>query len=159
MSFAVSRRTDAAAAAAADALLLLPCAEAVHVSIHNGISIQICRRFLRGEQGKKRPKKTSRFFGFVFLGNRKTVKSVFGCEKRKKPTEKSDLRFSVHNLGCMTHDCEKPGTRYAFILIFGGAAVACSFFFFWNVETVAALVGPAAIPSFHTSDKSQSTGY
>ena len=96
---------------AAVAALLL-CAEAVHVSIHNGVSIQICRRFLRRGQGKKSTTKPSRSFGFVFLGNRKTdflvfvgnrktdlKNSVFGCEKPKKTTEYTDFRFSVHNSG------------------------------------------------------------
>ena len=47
------------------------------MSIHNGVSIQICRRFLRRGHEKKR-------VGFsvsVFVGNRK----------------KNDFRFSVHN--------------------------------------------------------------
>ena len=58
------------AAAAAAALLLLLCAEAVHVSIHNGVSIQIRRRFFYVGDMKNKPteKKPSRFFGFDFFG-------------------------------------------------------------------------------------------
>ena len=51
------RRPSAAAAAAAALLLLLLCAEAVHVSIHNGLSIQICRRLLRKGHEEKTTEK------------------------------------------------------------------------------------------------------
>ena len=76
------------AAAAAAALLLLLCAEAVHASIHNGVSIQICGRFLlTGRENKNDGKKPRRFFGFGYFGqpkNRQTDRkkglSVFGSQ-------------------------------------------------------------------------------
>ena len=66
----------AAAAAAAAALL---CAEAVHVSIHNGVSIQICRRFLRRGHEKKNDLKKQSVFPFRFFGvtEKPTLKSRF----------------------------------------------------------------------------------
>ena len=53
---------------AAATLLLLLCAEAVHVSTHIGVSIPICKRFVRRVNRKKNTerKKPSRVFGFVF---------------------------------------------------------------------------------------------
>ena len=83
-------------------LLLLLCAEAVHVSIHNGVSIQICRCFWlrRGHLKKKRPKKTESVFRFRFFGvtEKPTLKSRFSVAKnRKKNDQKNDFRFSVDN--------------------------------------------------------------
>ena len=54
------------------------------LSIRNGVSIQICRRYWRRGQGKKPIEKTESIFGFVSWGNRKTDRkkrlSVFGSQ-------------------------------------------------------------------------------
>ena len=70
-------------------LLLLLCAEAVHVSIHNGVSTHM-QAFLRRGQEKKQPRKTGGFSVRFLWGNRKTdfMKSVFGCKKPKKKRPK-----------------------------------------------------------------------
>ena len=58
------------------------------LSIHDWVSIQICRRCWRRGRKKTDRKKPSRFVSFVFWGE---------TENREKPTEKNDFRFSVHN--------------------------------------------------------------
>ena len=78
----------AAAAAAAAALL---CAEAVHVSIHNGVSIQICRCFLRRGHGKKATgKKTESVFRIRFFWaiEKPTLKSRFSVAKNRKKNDR-----------------------------------------------------------------------
>ena len=69
------------------------------LSVHDGVSIQICRRYWRREQGKKTTEKNRVGFSVsFFLGNRKTdfKKSVFGREKPRKTDRKNRLSFSVH---------------------------------------------------------------
>ena len=64
------------------------------LSVHDGVSIQICRRYWRREQGKKTTEKNRVGFSVsFFLGNRKTdfKKSVFGREKPRKTDRKNRL--------------------------------------------------------------------
>ena len=64
---------------------MLLSAGARGLSIRNGVSIQICRRYWRRGQGKKTDRKNRVGFSVSFLG------------VTEKPTEKDDFRFSVHN--------------------------------------------------------------
>ena len=71
--------------------LLLLCAEAVHVSIHNGVSIQICRCFLRRGHGKKATgKKTESVFRIRFFWaiEKPTLKSRFSVAKNRKKNDR-----------------------------------------------------------------------
>ena len=82
--------------------LLLLCAEAVHVSIHNRVSIQICRRFLRrGHEKKTTEKNRVGFSVSFFLGNRKTEKT---------PPKKTTFGFGSQP--CLVHSYTTTTLHY-----------------------------------------------
>ena len=93
------------------------------LSMHDGVSIQICKRYWHRGQGKEtNQKKRVGISVSFFWGNRKTdFKSRFSVGKnREKPTGKNDFRFSVHNPGysCystatgVSHSCGGWGFHY-----------------------------------------------
>ena len=73
------------------ALLRIAVCGARRLSIHNGVSIQICRRYWRRGQGEKNDRKKKSFSVSCFWGNRKTDIKKSG----KKPTEENRVGFSV----------------------------------------------------------------
>ena len=59
-----------------------------------------------GDRGTDRKDRVC-FSVSVFLGNRKTDKSVFGCEKPKKTTEKTTFGFQFTTL-IIVHTAQTP---------------------------------------------------
>ena len=70
--------------------------------VHDGVSIQIFRRYWRREQGKKRPRKIESVFRFRFFWatEETTLKSRFSVGENRETDRKNDFRFSVHNHYC-----------------------------------------------------------
>ena len=64
-------------------------------SIHDGVSIQICRRYWRGGREKKRPKTTSRVFGFGLFGQPKNRLKNVGFRSGKNEKNRPKKPTSV----------------------------------------------------------------
>ena len=94
--------------------LLLLRVEAVHVFIHNGVSMHICRRFLRRGYEKKTTENTESFFLFRFFWatEKPTLKSRFSVAKnRKKTTKKTTIGFRFTALIPTNHGPSKRSIR------------------------------------------------